>query len=71
MACELWDLSEPQERVAHAMWRDEARTGTPTSVWRGRTREAFREQSPETREKWLARAAVAIEALLRPTKEQN
>lgn len=69
MADELWDLSEPQERVAHAMWRDKARVGTQTSIWRGRTREAFREQDPETRKKWMERAAVAIEALLRPKME--
>jgi hypothetical protein len=68
MAAKLWDLSEPQERVAVAMWQAEAVRIGPPSVARCRTRETFRDESNDTRHLWLERAAVAIDALLSPAK---
>jgi hypothetical protein len=53
---------ERVEKVAAAMWRAEAMdAGTPESVVRNRTPEAFAEQAEETRARWhkFARAAIA------------
>lgn len=50
--------------VASAMWREEAiDAGTPLSVAKGRTPEAFWEQSPDLVEKWLKFARVAISTM--------
>lgn len=61
---------ERVEKVAAAMWRAEAMdAGTPESVVRNRTPEAFAEQAEETRARWhkFARAAIAA---MQPTPQE-
>ncbi|MGN7869348.1 hypothetical protein [Paracoccus sp. 22332] len=56
----MTDTSTLRERIAHAMWRNQAeRAGTPGIV-RGRTPEAFAEASDETRREWLGYADAAL-----------
>lgn len=52
---------ESEEAVAAALWQEEAREGTPKSIWQARTLEAFRDTADSTQERWrrFARAALA------------
>lgn len=61
-------VGEAVETIAAALWKEEAREGTPRSVYEGRTLEAFREQSPETIYRWtrFARAAHAARTVEEP-----
>ncbi|WP_019997302.1 hypothetical protein [Aureimonas ureilytica] len=52
---------ESEEAVAAALWQEEAREGTPKSIWQARTLEAFRDTADINQERWrrFARAALA------------
>ena len=53
-----------RDKLAAVLWRTEAvNTGTPQSVIGNRTPEAFAEESPETRSKWLKYADAIITTL--------
>ena len=52
-----------REIIAHAAWRHEATTGSPASVAKARTLEAFAEAGPLTRDKWLSSADAILAAL--------
>lgn len=70
MANELWDLSEPVERMAVAMWAHEAWRSNAYTVARGRTLEAFKNESEQTRGVWIGLAGAALEALLKGSQDK-
>lgn len=51
-----------RDDIAFEMWREEASVGTP-GMFKGRTREAWADQSEDTRNKWLRFAGAALRAL--------
>lgn len=71
MPNELWDLSSVVERMAVAMWAQEAWRAGSYSVSRGRTIEAFRNEASETRDKWLGFAGAGLEALFEITQKEG
>lgn len=48
-----------RERIAHAMWRQQAERAAP-SIARWRTPEAFRDADPQLRNEWLGYADAAL-----------
>lgn len=57
------------EEVAARLWRaDSEDAGVPASIAKGRTLEAFRDQSDETRARWFKFARAAMEAMREPTE---
>lgn len=56
------DEAAAVERVAWRMWKAEADRAAP-NVGRNRTLDAFRNASPDERERWLGLATAALAAL--------
>ena len=49
-----------REEIAHALWKNEAKSGTPKSVSDARTLESFANAGTETRVKWLRMAETVM-----------
>lgn len=56
-------MASIENRMAAAMWKQEALGSSPRSVYEGRTYEAWMDQAPELREKWLKLARAAFLSL--------
>lgn len=54
-----------QEGVAFAMWKHEAMRAAP-NVGKNRTREGFKDESKDTRAKWIGLASAAILEITHP-----
>lgn len=53
-------------RVAVALWRQDAESGTPASIAMGRTIDTFADMlNPDDQERWLLKARAALRALAR------
>jgi hypothetical protein len=52
-----------REIIAHAAWRHEATSGSPSSVANARTLEAFADAGPLVRDKWLSSADAILAAM--------
>ena len=63
MGGELWDLTDTVERMAVAMWAHEAWRAERWTTAENRTLEAFRNEAPELRQKWIGLAGAGLESV--------
>ena len=66
----LADLIDLQERVAFAMWKQEAVSAAP-NVAKNRTLDGFGDELDETRKRWLGLAGAAIQEITYPTANKG
>lgn len=65
----ITDLMHLQERIAWALWQNEAKRANMHSVAESRTPSQFRLESEDVRSRWLGAAGAVIVELAHPVQE--